>query len=58
MSKPATHSRTAAPSQTAGRISSGEATTAVPRKAIQAAMGASINAAPSQKWASQVNRLA
>ncbi|MND04579.1 hypothetical protein D3C83_249240 [compost metagenome] len=50
ISNPATHSSTAPPSTTGGQATS-------PRSAIQAAMGASINAAPSQKCAKAVNRL-
>ena len=57
MSNPATHSSTAPPSTTAGSRSAGFCQTCSPRIAIQADTGASISAAPSQKWASGVNRL-
>src|SRR5262245_8509757 len=56
MSKPATHSSTAPPSTIAGSKSAGCSATCGPRIAIQAEIGASINAAPSQKWAPDVNR--
>src|SRR5580704_5695604 len=52
MSNPATQNATAAPSNSGTVISDS------PRTAIQAAMGASINDAPNQKWARLVNRLA
>ena len=51
MSKPATQSITAAPSTTGAQASSA-------RIATQAASGASISAAPSQKCDNTVNRLA
>ena len=51
MSKPETQQRTARPSSTGGQARS-------PRSAIQAAIGASISATPSQKWARLVNRFA
>ena len=50
MSKPETQKSTARPSRTGGQARS-------PRKAIQAATGARLSDAPSQKWARLVNRL-
>ena len=49
MSKPVTQKSTARPSRTGGQRRS-------PRRAIQAAIGASASDAPSQKWARLVNR--
>ena len=58
MSNPATQVSTAPPSTSAGSRSAGFASTASPRMAIHAATGDSASAAPSQKWASDVNRFA
>ena len=56
MSNPATHRSTPAPSTSTGARSAGVWVTISPRMAIQAATGASINDAPSQKCDSTVNR--
>src|SRR5262245_35262578 len=58
MSKPETHSSTASPRSAAGNRSTGLTITASPRSAIQAEIGATIKAAPNQKWTNDVKRLA